>query len=277
MACPCECLVEGEDAETARHVAERVAACVWGIEDRFSRYLTGNIVHAINTSNGRAIVVDAETAQLLDFAATLHRLSGGRFDVTSGVLRRAWRFEPGAAVPERSAVEALLPLVGWHKVTWCRPEITMRPGMEIDFGGIGKEYAVDCAIAIARQCTDRSCLVNLGGDLGVTGPRRDGHSWRVGVEAHPGSSVAIAGVMKISQGALATSGSAHRCIVKDGRRYSHILDARTGWPIVDAPGSVTVAAATCIEAGTLTTLAMLEGLGAEAFLAREGVRHWVQR
>ena len=83
--------------------------------------------------------------------------------------------------------------------------------------------------------------------------------------------------MNITRGALATSGDSRRYILRDGVRYGHILDPRSGWPVREAPRSVTVAAATCTEAGMLATLAMLEGPAAESFLAEQGVRYWVAR
>ena len=81
--------------------------------------------------------------------------------------------------------------------------------------------------------------------------------------------------LDLAQGALATSGDSRRYLLKDGIRYPHILDARTGWPVTGAPRSVTVLADTCLEAGALATLAMLQGAGARAFLAGSGATHWV--
>jgi thiamine biosynthesis lipoprotein len=85
------------------------------------------------------------------------------------------------------------------------------------------------------------------------------------------------GLLEIAAGALTTSGDARRYLFKSGVRYSHILDPRTGWPVPDPPRSVTVAAATCLEAGLMSTLAMLQGMDAEAMLEREGVRAWCVR
>ena len=127
------------------------------IEAKYSRYRPGNIVHAINNADGRTIVVDEETARLLDYAQQLFELSDGKFDVTSGILRRVWRFDGSDRVPSRKAVAALLALVGWQKARWQSPELTLLPGMEIDFGGIGKEYAVDRAAALVRPLSSRCC------------------------------------------------------------------------------------------------------------------------
>jgi len=148
--------------------------------------------------------------------------------------------------------------------------------MEIDFGGLGKEYAVDTAITAARRLTDLPVLVNFGGDLRATGPLCNGERWRIALE-NPDQAGAQDGVLTLASGALATSGDARRFLLKDGVRYSHILDPTTGWPVADPPRSVTVAAPTCLEAGLLSTLAMLHGPDAEAFLEGEGVPAWIIR
>jgi len=147
--------------------------------------------------------------------------------------------------------------------------------MEIDFGGIGKEYAVDRVLGLVTAAFDGAVLVNFGGDLATNRAPAAG-PWRVGVE-RPGTDREAALLLELSQGALATSGDTHRFLVRDGVRYGHIMDVRTGWPVPEAPASVTVAAASCVEAGMLATLAMLQGAGAEAFLAEQGVRHWCLR
>jgi thiamine biosynthesis lipoprotein len=197
--------------------------------------------------------------------------------VTSGVLRRAWTFDGGTRLPTQAEIDALLPLVGWDKVQWRRPKLRLLPGMQLDFGGIGKEYAVDQAVQIARNICGRSALVNFGGDLALSRSRADGRPWRVGIADPVARAGAPSRVLELRHGALATSGDTHRFVLADGTRYSHILDPRSGWPVRDAPRSVTVAAGTCTQAGMLTTLAVLAGNDAERFLEAESVPHWVLR
>ena len=275
MASPCEVHVGEADLATADRIVAIAAAEAHRIEAKFSRHLSGNVIHAINTAEGRPVVVDDETAHLLDYAARLYELSDGKFDVTSGVLRRAWRFDGSDRVPTPEAVAALLPIVGWEKVGWRAPELTLPPGMEIDLGGIGKEYAVDSAARLVRPVSSR-CLLNFGGDLLALGPQLGGAPWRVGVES-VNFAGAVARQIDLTVGALATSGDSRRFLLKDGTRYGHVLDPRTGWPVVGAPRSVTVAAATCTEAGMLATLALLQGADAEAFLEAQGVQFWALR
>ena len=276
-------LVDSSRRQLAQAVASAVAACAQRIDQKFSRYRDDNIVARINSAAGRPVEVDDETARLLDFAELAWRLSEGKFDITSGVLRRAWKFDGESRVPDAPRVRVLMPLVGWSRVVWQRPILTLLPGMEIDFGGIGKEYAVDQALAAAAQVTSEPVLVNFGGDLAVTGPCRDGRPWRVGIESIAAADLTAAvpshasRMLELSAGALATSGDTYRFVNEAGERRPHILDPRTGEPVRGAPRSITVAAPTCTQAGLWCTLAMLQGAGAEAFLEREDVRHWVQR
>lgn len=275
MASSCEVHISEADFAIGNRIAALAAAEAERIESKFSRYRKGNVIDAINSSEGRTIVVDEETARLLDYAARLHELSNGKFDVTSGVLRRVWRFDGSDGVPSRAAVAKILPLVGWHKVRWRAPELALEPGMEIDLGGIGKEYAVDRAAALVRPLSPH-CLLNFGGDLLALGPQSGGLPWRVGIEAVDEAATAARHI-DLTVGGLATSGDARRYLLKNGKRYGHILDPTTGWPIEGAPRSVTVAASTCTEAGMLATLALLQGADAETFLATHRVQFWAFR
>jgi thiamine biosynthesis lipoprotein len=119
-------------------------------------------------------------------------------------------------------------------------------------------------------------LLNFGGDLLALGPQGGGSPWRVGIESVTAEATAAKHI-ELGVGALATSGDARRFLLKDGQRYGHILDAKTGWPVAGAPRSVTVAAATCTEAGMLATLALLQGAEAERFLDAQGVQFWTLR
>jgi len=274
MASPCELLCEASSRAEARHLTEIVANETWRIEDKFSRYLPGNVVDRVNSAKGRAVEVDPETAQLIDFGVTLYQLSDRRFDITSGVLRRVWRFDGSGNIPTEIEIGYVMKNVGWHLAKWQSPSITLRAGMEIDFGGIGKEFAVDRSATLLRENTSISCLVNLGGDLAVTSRPKQRETWKVGIEAVSQSERMPASLLNLAIGALATSGDARRFLLKDGVRYSHILDPRTGWPIQDSPRSITVAADTCTQAGMLSTLAMLQGESAETFLSAQDVLYW---
>jgi thiamine biosynthesis lipoprotein len=275
MASPCEVLIDTDDRSEAAAVVKVAAAEALRVEQKFSRYRSDNIVHAINHAGGRPVPVDDETAQILDYADECYQISDGKFDITSGVLRKIWRFDGGNQVPSERAVHEVLERVGWHRVRWENHALTMPAGMEIDFGGIGKEYAVDRAAAWCVEQTSAAILVNFGGDLFANGPRREGQPWRVGVDDPARTGEAARLQLELSRGGLATSGDARRFVRWNGKRLGHILDPSTGWPVSEAPRSITVLAATCVEAGTLSTLAYLQGPRAEAFLKEHDVRFWL--
>lgn len=277
MGSPCELLCEADGEGAAKTLVNVAAHEAWRIEDKFSRYLSGNVVEQINTAGGETVEVDAETARLIDFSTQLHEMSDGRFDITSGVLRQVWTFDGSDRIPNANVVSEMLVNLGWHRVTWTGATISMPQGMEIDFGGVGKEYAVDRTAGLLREQSASSCLVNFGGDLAVTASPAERPAWQIGIESLQGESAGPDRVINLASGALATSGDARRFLQKDGVRYGHIIDPTTGWPVQEAPRSVTVAADTCVQAGMLSTLAMLEGAGAEAFLDKQDIDFWCLR
>ncbi len=283
MASNCEVLIDSRDNNLAQEITRLAAAEVHRIEQKYSRYQKNNILHQIN--QGKNITVDEETARLLNYAQQLYQLSETQFDITSGVLRRAWHFDGSDKIPDAARIKALLPLVSWKKVRWHNPQIQLAKGMEIDFGGIGKEYAADRAalmvsIFIAGQpdtpARNTSVLINLGGDLAVTGPRKNGKGWQVGVNSSTPALSTQTANFSLQQGGVATSGDANRYLEKDGKRYGHVLNPHTGWPVENAPAAVTVVADSCTDAGMLSTMALLHGPAAEDFLREQGVPYWCQ-
>jgi len=275
MASPCELLLATADEALARQLGETVAAEAWRIERKYSRYRADSVVSMLNKGGSRPVDLDPETMLLLQFAARCHELSGGAFDITSGVLRRAWRFDGSGHFPAPAEVAALRERIGFGRLQLQGNRLKVPAGMELDFGGIGKEYAVDRALALVVQKFDGAALVNFGGDMAASRAPESG-PWRVGVE-RPGQLGDTRLLLDFERGGLATSGDTHRFIEHEGRRYSHILDVRTGYPVEDPPRSVTVAASCCLEAGMISTLSMLKGAGAEEFLAQQGVTHWILR
>jgi thiamine biosynthesis lipoprotein len=273
MASPCEVLVPSMSRHAALAIGAVAAQEAWRIEKKFSRYRDDSVTAWIHRNRGIAIAVDEETAALMDFAGQCFDLSEGLFDITSGVLRRVWRFDGSERIPDTAAVDALLPLIGFAKLQWNPPRLLLPEGMELDFGGIGKEYAVDRAYELLAARNTIPFLVNLGGDLRANRPPAHG-PWQVGIE-RPDSEREPGLLLDLEHGALATSGDSRRYLLRAGVRYGHILHPGTGWPVPGAPRSVTVAASSCTEAGLLATMALLHGARAQAFLDEQGVRYWV--
>ncbi|MCG8610633.1 MAG: FAD:protein FMN transferase [Pseudomonadales bacterium] len=289
MASPCEIILAGVSLNQAQVCLQMVAREAWRIEQKFSRYRSDSVLSKINNAGGKPVEVDEETANLLDYADQCYQLSDGLFDVTSGVLRKNWKFNGGDQLPERNEIEQTLTHIGWPKATWKRPEIVLPDGMEIDFGGIGKEYAVDKALQLVQRTLqpgptekseqrDYGVLINFGGDLACYGRPPNGEYWQVGIESlarH--QEIESDGILRLHCGAIATSGDTHRYLLKNGKRYSHILNPVTGWPVEQAPHSITVIAPTCTLAGMLATFAMLQGNQAKDFLdAQADIRYYIQ-
>jgi thiamine biosynthesis lipoprotein len=257
----------GADGE-AQRLAQLGIAETNRIEAKYTRYRDDSLTSRINRAAGQDWVeIDDETEALLDYADACHRQSGGMFDLTSGVLRRAWDFRRGV-VPTGAEVAALLPLINWQLVERAPGRVRLaRPGMELDFGGIGKEYCADRVATILQNAGARHCMVNLGGDIRVIGPHPNGAPWSIGIR-HPRTETAILATVNLKQGALATSGDYERYFERYGKRYTHILNPRTGYPVATMR-SVTVVAPLCTVAGSLCTLAMLQGERGADFLAKQ--------
>ncbi|MDR3416402.1 MAG: FAD:protein FMN transferase [Nevskia sp.] len=274
MGGPCEIRLYAADRAGAEAAAERGKAEVLRLEQRYSRYRDDSLTTLVNRSAGdtRGVEVDAESAALLDYAHTAWEQSEGLFDITSGVLRRAWDFKSGR-LPQAGEIERLLPLVGWNKIVWRRPRLVLPlPGMELDFGGYVKEYAADRAAQACREAGAQHGLVELGGDIALVGPHPDGSPWQVGVR-HPRQPERAIAVIPLDHGAIASSGDYERYFERDGVRYCHILDPRSGWPVRGLAG-ISVVAEQCLVAGTATTIAMLKGpLDGPRWLSELGVRY----
>ena len=273
MAAEHELQVAGVDRASAARAAAAAIADVHRIEAKYSRYTADSVTTAINReAGGAAVAIDDETLALLRYADQCWRISDGAFDVTAGVLRRAWRFDAKPArVPTVGEVDAARALIGWQLVELGERQVRLPvAGMEIDFGGIGKEYAADRAATVLASHGVAHALVNLGGDVRALGGQVDGRPWRIGI-VHPREPGAVIGEVDLVDGAIATSGDYQRFIEVDGTRYAHILDPRTGWPVAHWQ-SASVVAPVCTLAGSLATIAMLRA-DAAPFLDAQGVTY----
>lgn len=226
------------------------------IEAKFSRYLDSSVVGQINANAGLGWTsCDEETRGLLAYANTLYEHSSGLFDLTSGVLRRVWDFGK-SKTPSLNELEKVLPFVGWANLEFKGNDVRLRKkGMQIDFGGFGKEYAVDRVASIFLENGVTSALINFGGDVRALGAKSDGRPWQIGIQ-DPRRLDQCFATLSLSQGALATSGDYERFFELNGKRYCHILNPATGMP-VSHWRSVTVLAPLASVAGATSTIAML--------------------
>ncbi|MDZ7924607.1 MAG: FAD:protein FMN transferase [Marinagarivorans sp.] len=258
MGTPCQIQLVAESLNLAQTLACPAIQTIHALEAEYSRYLPSSLLSRINHSAGLStpVALTPEAQTLLAYAASVYEQSDGLFDVTSGVLRRAWNFKPdfkSSILPTAQQLQAVKQFMGWPKVGWQGEASILLPrGFEIDFGGFVKEYAADAALSVLKNTGVHEALVDLGGDVAVMGAR-----WPIAIKNPLCSQEKILSVV-LEAGGLATSGNYERFFMHDGHRYSHILNPKTGWPVV-TPASVTVVADNCLLAGTVTTVAMLKG------------------
>jgi thiamine biosynthesis lipoprotein len=240
-------------------IARRVEAEARRIEAKFSRFSPHSALSRINAQAGRGpVAVDEETRALVQAALDLARLTGGRFDPTVGVLARVWDFREGR-VPTPEELQALLPLVDARAVTLGEGAIALaREGMELDLGGVGKEYAVDRVAELLLEEEVDSGLVNFAGDVRTLGRRGDGRPWSIGVQDPRDPQQCRFAIRARGRAGIATSGDYERFFERDGLRYHHLLDATTGQPARSLI-AVTVIAPNTSTAGRLATAAFLLG------------------
>ena len=245
----------------ARDFRDAVLAWLARFETRYSRFRADSLVSQINESaGGAAIPLDREDTELLNLCDWYHWVTRGVFDPTTLPVQRVWNHHRAQGeLPSDEEVAIARALVGWRMVERTEGSIRLpRPGMELDLGGIGKEYAVDRTIALARDFAITSILVDYGQDLRVLGSPPEGGLWRIGLE-HPGDPERCWGGIAVSERAVCSSGNYRRFVEINGRRYGHIVDPRTGWPVAHGTLSATVVAPSCTEAGILSTAAFILG------------------
>jgi len=278
MGSPCEIRLYATNAAIAAHAMHAAVTEINRLEQKYSRFKADNFFAHVNAAarSGGHIAIDHEVASLLAYADTCFEQSDGLFDITSGALRRLWNFSADAqiplSVPTTVQIETVLTQIGWQHVSWDESQLRFaRPGMEIDFGGIVKEYAADCAANICRQNGIDNGMVDMGGDIHVLGPHPDGSPWQIFIR-HPRKPNQHIGSFRLTQGALASSGDYERHVIIDGLRYCHVLSPKTGFP-VRGMAAVSVVAGQCIIAGSACTIAMLKEAEGPQWLTDLGLPH----
>ena len=258
MGCPCEVRLFATDNDLSQQVLRQCHGEVLRFQNKYLRYRDDSIVSKINLSAGQSpVTIDPETSAIMQYSSVCYVQSNGLFDITSGVLRQIWNMDT-QTLPRQSEIDNCLETIGWDKVELETDSIFLPdPGMELDLGGVVKEYASDAIAEKARQAGIESGYVNLGGDIAIIGPQPDKRPWPVGISDPDHTDKPVA-TIQLSKGAVSTSGGYERYTSIDGKRYSHMINPKTGWP-VDSLLSVSVAAPKAVVAGSLTSIALLQG------------------
>jgi thiamine biosynthesis lipoprotein len=216
--------------------------------DRLDRMMTDwkpeSPLMDVNRAAGIAPVkVPPELFFIVERSVRMSELTGGTFDITFAGAGKLWNWRaPEPKVPDPGTVKASLANVGWKNIVLEAKERTIflrRPGVKIGLGGIGPGYAADLAMGKIRDLGIRDACVNMSGDLFVSG-RKDGAPWNVAI-THPRRKGENLMILPVSNAAVSTSGDYERYFMKDGKRYCHIIDPRTGYP-ADRCQSVTIIA-----------------------------------
>jgi thiamine biosynthesis lipoprotein len=231
----------------------------------FSSYLPGSELNHINReAHAGPVRASSDMMAVLKRALEISRMTDGAFDVTVGPLMRVWKFFPEkkGAVPSESEVAQALQSVGWKNVELDTARGTvrlLRPGMVLDLAGIVQGYAADRMAAVARQRGVRSALINVGGDIYCLGERPGGGSWKIGLE-HPRMEGQVLAGLKLRDTAVTTSGDYRNYFIHNKRRYSHIIDPRTGRPARTGVVEVCVIAPDCMTADALAKAPFIMGV-----------------
>jgi thiamine biosynthesis lipoprotein len=267
--------MELSDLTIAECLAKQAVEEVWRIEKKFSRYRKDNIIALLNSGKSNQITLDDETTKLINYADIAWQQSEGLFDISSGLYRTIWDFK-SQNIPSSKDIALINKNVGWHKISWNAPLISIPSAMQIDLGGLGKEYAADMAANVFYESNIPS-LINLGGDIVVTQSPTTQTHWKIGLDNPDDTGNSCINEISLARGkgAIATSGDARNFIMFEGKRYGHIINPKTGYPVENAPKSVTICADTCIEAGLYSTLAILHGKGAKVFLDELEMPYWL--
>jgi FAD:protein FMN transferase len=230
-------------------------------EAKFSRFRADSLVSQINQAAGRDwVAIDQEMETMLDLANDMFQLTHGILDPSMLPLLQVWDWKKvHQALPERSTIKEALRLTGWNKVQRRAGAIFLpHQGMGLDFGGFGKEYAVDQLVKIAQRHGIVDALIDLGRDIVGIGGNGVHPFWHVGIQDGIHHDQCIGG-LAVSGYAVCASGDYARRFEHQGVRYGHIIDPRTGWPVSNGLHAVTVTAPTCLMAGIYATCIFVLG------------------
>lgn len=273
MGCPCTMIVYSSDHHAGQTALAAGRDEVRRLESKFSRYRDDSVLTAINRAgrDGREVALDAETEHLITQAFAAYQKSDHLFDVTTGALSRLWN-TASCTLPSDSDIAHCLEGVGMNKLCWQPPVLGFKSkAMEIDLGGLAKEYAVDRVCGLLKDLGVTGGLVDLGGDVRAFGRQHDDLPWRIGIRfPKPDGDAAM--TLFVIEGAVATSGLYERFVIIDGRRYGHVVNPITGWPI-ESRSAYSVYASTCLDAGTIASIALLKGDAGAAWLRELDVPH----
>jgi thiamine biosynthesis lipoprotein len=273
----------GEGSATPAEVREKVDALLERFDEQMSTYREDSELSRFNrAAAGDWFPVSPETAYVVERALEYQQSTGGIIDVTVGPVLRVWHFgggvdkgaEKNATAPSAAKLQEAMKLLGPGRVSVRREPPALRKdadGVEIELSAIAPGYAVDLVIELLESLKFSNAMVEIGGEVRGVGGRPDGTPWRIGVErvervggggengGGPGGSGGFAEVVPLKNLALSTAGDYKNFRTADGKRYTHIIDPRTGQALPYRGAAVTVIAETCLASDALDTALLVMG------------------
>jgi len=231
-----EFTVIAENGQAGNEAIDAAIAEVRRIEYLLTTFSDLSQTSLINENAGlKPVKVDEEVIGLIERSIRISEITDGAFDITYGSIdKRLWNFDQNmTSLPDETTALASVGLIDYRNVILNKEKSTVllkNKGMRIGFGGIGKGYAADKAKLILQQMGISSGIVNAAGDLVTWGTQLNGHPWTVGI-ADPEQTDRPFSSLKISNMAIATSGSYEKYVTIGGKRYSHTIDPKTGFPV----------------------------------------------
>lgn len=264
--------------KNALKASEEVMKKMQSIEGMMTINAPGSEIDRLNEMAGKGSVsLSPEAIFVLKTAKSYAEISGGVFDVTIGPLVKGWGiFTKDPKIPTEREISELNKLTDYTDLYIDEKSNTAslaRKGQIVDLGGIAKGYAGDAAINIFKANGIKSAYVNLGGNVVVLGSKPDGSEWNIGVQNPRAENGKYIGILKVTNKAIVSSGDYERFFEKDGKRYHHIIDPRTGYPSESGLIGTTIVADSSINADALSTATFILGLekGMELVRSQKGV------
>jgi thiamine biosynthesis lipoprotein len=260
----CQILFAAPSHRMANQFRDQAGEWLESFEARYSRFRPESLISRINRlAANHPVPIDDELDSLFRLCDWFHWTTQGRFDPTMMPLNQLWGFTPDAQTdaprPSDNQVAEARQLVDWKAVTRADGAVHFaQPGMGIDLGGIGKEYAVDRVTEMAIELGIQDVLVDFGHDVRAHGSPPEGGAWRIGLEDPQDPGRCYSGAA-LHNRAIATSGNYLRFRQYDDTRFGHLIDPRTGFPVSSDCLAVSVVAPTCTEAGILASCAFMMG------------------
>lgn len=244
-------------------VVDKVMSRLREIENDMTINRDKSDLQDLNNNSGVPYRVKADTYEVVKRALYYSEISNGNFDMTIGPLIKLWNIgSDNPRLPEFKEIEDGLSLVNYKDVVLMKDQTILlkKKGMIIDLGSIAKGYAADEAVKIMKDNGVKKAILNLGGNIYALGSKANGQGWKIGIQDPYSDRGEYLGIVTIKDETVVTSGIYERYFEKDGIRYHHILDPKTGYPVENNVASVTIVSSSSIDADGLSTTLFVLGV-----------------